>query len=42
MKGRDLLEGFENIIFEDDNINWREFVEDTDKSVKQKKEKNNE
>ena len=42
MKGRDLFEGFENIIFEDDNINWREFVEDTDKSVKQKKEKNNE
>tara|TARA_R100000234_G_C4997223_1_gene178559 strand:- start:1878 stop:2084 length:207 start_codon:yes stop_codon:yes gene_type:complete len=39
MKGRDLFEGFDNIIFEDDNINWKELIEDIDNDIKQNKEK---
>ena len=39
MKGRDLFEGFDNITFEDDNINWKELIEDIDNDIKQNKEK---
>ena len=39
MKGRDLFECFDNIIFEDDNINWKELIEDIDNDIKQNKEK---
>jgi|TARA_R110000751_G_scaffold228155_1_gene329835 hypothetical protein len=36
---RDLFEGFDNIIFEDDEINWKELIEDIDNDIKQNKEK---
>ena len=32
MKGRDLFEDFDNIIFEDDHINWKELTEDVSKN----------
>ena len=28
MEERDLFEDFDNILFEDDNINWKELAED--------------
>ena len=36
---RDLFEDFDNIIFEDDEINWKELIEDIDNDMKQNKEK---
>jgi|TARA_R110001583_G_scaffold931_1_gene8153 hypothetical protein len=36
---RDLFEDFDNIIFEDDEINWKELIEDIDNDIKQNKEK---
>ena len=42
MKGRDLFEDFDNIIFEDDHINWKELAEDVNKNNNNKSEvKNN-
>ncbi len=31
MEERDLFEDFDNILFEDDNINWKELAEDVSK-----------
>jgi len=39
MGERNLFEGFDNIIFEDDEINWKELIEDIDNDIKQNKEK---
>ena len=39
MEGRDLFEGFDNILFEDDEINWKELMVDITKDVKQNEEK---
>ena len=36
---RNLFEDFDNIIFEDDEINWKELIEDIDNDIKQNKEK---
>ena len=32
MEERDLFEDFDNIIFEDDHINWKELAEDVNKN----------
>lgn len=39
MNGRDLFEDFDNIIFEDDNINWKEFIEDININKNKNEEK---
>jgi hypothetical protein len=36
---RNLFEGFDNIIFEDDEINWKELIEDSNNDIKQKEKK---
>jgi hypothetical protein len=36
---RNLFEGFDNIIFEDDEINWKELIEDSNNDIKQTEKK---
>tara|TARA_R100001163_G_C4910784_1_gene95224 strand:+ start:335 stop:460 length:126 start_codon:yes stop_codon:yes gene_type:complete len=38
MKERDLFEDFDNILFEDDNINWKELAEDVSNNNNNKNE----
>ena len=38
MEERDLFEDFDNIIFEDDHINWKELAEDVNKNNNNKSE----
>jgi hypothetical protein len=38
MEERDLFEDFDNILFEDDNINWKELAEDVSKNNNNKNE----
>ena len=40
MKERDLFEDFDNILFEDDNINWKELAEDVSNNNNKNEEKN--
>ena len=39
MKERDLFEDFDNILFEDDNINWKELAEDVSNNNNKNEEK---
>ena len=38
MEERDLFEDFDNILFEDDNINWKELAEDVNNNNNNKNE----
>tara|TARA_R110002020_G_scaffold136643_1_gene305044 strand:- start:786 stop:911 length:126 start_codon:yes stop_codon:yes gene_type:complete len=38
MEERDLFEDFDNILFEDDNINWKELAEDVSNNNNNKNE----
>ena len=41
MEERDLFEDFDNILFEDDNINWKELAEDVSNNNNNKNEEKN-
>ena len=38
MEERDVFEDFDNILFEDDNINWKELAEDVSNNNNNKNE----